>query len=472
MNNSRELINRFIKFEEDKNLFNLKIKGIYFWPHIRATIYNKIRSEKFNLGVERTKISNLKRISYYLKNLYDSIKKNPFYHIRQVDLLVFNHPRRVKLDNNNWISIYTDYFLNKIDMSYYVFERPYLGQHFKPIITQNIRYLDLIYRIASLSKLKRYLNYFSKKEKFLVETIQQNIENEFNIDFEDRFLLKLLSSKIPNVKNINKIYTFLIEKIDPKFIVEVAYCNSHHIVINEIASKKNIITIELQHGVIGKDHIAYNFFKKRNYKWFPDYIVLFGDFWKNNARFPVENDHLKIFGFPHHNRMVRNYSNIKYSGKIRILFISQGPIGHELSKLAYSLNKILDTDKYQIIYKLHPGEYGHWKNIYKELLNSSIKVIDNQKKNLYYYFSTSRYQVGVCSTALYEGLSFNLITFIYKTKLSTYMSDLYNNNIAYLIEDENEILKLLEKDKKLHFNKYNFWSETYNKNFENLIKNL
>src|SRR5699024_8411693 len=95
-----------------------------------------------------------------------------------------------------------------------------------------------------------------------------------------------------------------------------------------------------------------------------------------------------------------------------ILFISQGTIGEELSKLAKQISELAEFP-YSIIYKLHPGEYDRWKTNYPWLLNSNIQVVASDNPPLYELFAKSKIQVGVTSTAMYEGLNFGLDTYIY-----------------------------------------------------------
>ena len=66
----------------------------------------------------------------------------------------------------------------------------------------------------------------------------------------------------------------------------------------------------------------------------------------------------------------------------QMLFISQGVIGKYLSELAYETANSLNGDdgtqnnqNYNFIYKLHPGEYGTWKENYDYLTKAVEKHI-------------------------------------------------------------------------------------------------
>jgi hypothetical protein len=116
------------------------------------------------------------------------------------------------------------------------------------------------------------------------------------------------------------------------------------------------------------------------------------------------------FGYPYLDRQTDQVSTD--SNPRQILFISQGTIGKELSKVAVELNNELNSN-WRIIYKLHPGEYDRWKTEYGELQQSDVTVIDGDQPSLYQLFAESSAQVGVASTALFEGTTFSLKTYVY-----------------------------------------------------------
>ena len=89
------------------------------------------------------------------------------------------------------------------------------------------------------------------------------------------------------------------------------------------------------------------------------------------------------------------------------------------------MSKIMDTDKYEIVYKLHPKEYDSWKHDYPWLIDSNIEVIDSNLNDVYYYMAKANLQIGCNSTVLFEGLGFNLDTVILKISGYEYMEVLY-----------------------------------------------
>ena len=163
----------------------------------------------------------------------------------------------------------------------------------------------------------------------------------------------------------------------------------------------------------------------------------------------------------------------------QILFISQGVIGKYLSKLAYeTTSNINDSQNFKFIYKLHPGEYGTWKENYDYLTRAvdelnNFTVIDKSEPPLYELFAESHYQIGAFSTAIYEGLAFNCKTFIIDVPGVEYLDDLIDKNIVKKVKSSEELINYLKEDEEneIIFKEYD--KDYFFKNFdETIFKNI
>jgi len=91
------------------------------------------------------------------------------------------------------------------------------------------------------------------------------------------------------------------------------------------------------------------------------------------------------------------------------------------------------------VYKLHPGEYDRWQDEYPQLANADVRVIDKSEPPLYRLFAESSAQIGVGSTAVYEGLCFDLETFVFDTDGAEVLRPLVEDGTASLIRDVDEL---------------------------------
>ena len=391
-------IDNFLEYEKSNNLLNANIEGFYFWGYIRFKLYSEIINEKEKLQSQSTG-TNKRIVKYLFKSL---IQNNPFFSKKKPDLLVFQHPRKVR-EGDYYECIYTDPFLKDLNLDYLVFERNFNGKHYSPVKHSNIKYTDaldilsvglskIIFRKKSFNQLADIISKIVIDLNSLYDT---NIDSGTIIDFAIKLYKRWIIQK--------KIIRLLLNRYKPKCILEVVYYSFSNLIINEVAKELKIPTIELQHGTMGRHHIAYNFSNKGSLPYFPDKIFLFSNYWKENSRLPLGDKDLIVTGFPYlEKNMYKHYfDNIEAKTdykKTTILFVSQLTIGEVSSKFAYDYIKLLGKDavKYRIIYKLHASEFSDWKSRYPWLLEicDDIEIIEDNNTSIYDFFAISDIQIG------------------------------------------------------------------------------
>jgi hypothetical protein len=168
-----------------------------------------------------------------------------------------------------------------------------------------------------------------------------------------------------------------------------------------------------------------------------------------------------------------NKGSVSSDERKKILFISQPTIGEELSILATKLNQILDQSKYRIVYKLHPSEFSSWKEKYPWLIEEDIDVADRASGDVHHNLSSAFVQVGVSSTALFEGLGYGLNTAIFRAPFHEYMEELYQKGLACLVEDANQLLAYINScGKQIIYNSDYFWKSNSMNNFNEAIDSI
>lgn len=111
---------------------------------------------------------------------------------------------------------------------------------------------------------------------------------------------------------------------------------------------------------------------------------------------------------------------------------------------------------HDIVYKLHPGEYDRWESEYPWLREADFKIIDRSEAQLYKLFAESSTQIGVGSTAVYEGLAFGLETYVYDCLGSEVLQPLVKNGSAAMVSTVNELSTLLGTNKSSFDREYYF----------------
>ena len=435
---SEELIERFIDLEEKNEFFNLKIEKIKFWLYIRFDIYTCLMQ---NYGLYNKNVSPDAQFSRKV-DLVEFIKrmtvKNQFF-LRKKDILIFSCARKVK-ENTYYKCVYTDLISKNLDNTYYIFDDSYEGIYYFPRNVSGIKNLD----IDSYRKLN------NKKEiSFNGQILEENIYSIIEKEIDKPLTIaqkKQINSYLVNVLNTyndwKKYYYHILKKIKPKLIMIVCYYGFKMMLLCETAKELGIPVVELQHGTMGKEHIAYNFLKKRRLKSFPDYIFTFSQYDKKAARFPLTSDRIYAVGYPEMENKIIEYKKLfKKKKKKKILFISQTI--KEIFEYAAELSNRIDLEKFEIIIKLHPREIGNWRKEFGKIINGSkVTIIDNNK-NIYYYLAQADYVVGIFSTVLLEATMFNTNIVVIKKASYTYMKDLYENNMAELIDSVDRLEEIV-----------------------------
>lgn len=483
----KEICQNIWNLEEKYELNHQMIQDCYPWQLIRMYLYYEI-TRKTNVfeSAQQSSLSLFDKINSFLPFLKNSVLSNPLSGNENMDVLIFDHPRKVIFEDE-YQDIYS-YFLkdtlNEMGKSFETIESPYLNNHFrnnKNIKENHVKFNDRILLGSFIHKTRnRGKVPFTKEEKQLINTVKEELESTFKIEID---LFRIIEDHILNFQYDYKKYIELLEKKNPKIVfLVVAYENKALIAA---CKKMNIEIIELQHGTISPYHLGYSYPEKsmklnneiREIEYFPDKILSFGDYWKNASYYPIDSDNIISMGFPYFEENSRTYMKMaeeklnQKSDNKQILFISQGVIGKYLSKLAYEIAENGNED-YQIIYKLHPGEYGTWRENY-EYLNKAIdefdnfKVIDESQPPLYELFAKSHYQVGAFSTAIYEGLAFNCKTFIIDVPGVEYLDDLIEKDIVKKVKDSEELIDYIIKDEtnEIQFKEYDkdFFFKNYDK---------
>ena len=445
-----ELIDKFLEFEDENSLLKKS------WGYIRFELLREIESKNNGTASFETNIQKPQgnRFIRRLKQSLTAYRRSPMRRRETCNILFLNHERRMLLDGKD-TPIYFYALIEELTGSYALLEpwNIYGGHYGSERFSENTYYLD---GFCAAAKIYRALHIYRKIDTiFSVEFIKilDSLEAEFNIKLDkDSWIKKIWILKSGYTVG-KKYFSKMLKKLKPKCILEVVHYNYLFMMINEAAHELGIPVFELQHGVMGYHHIAYNYLKKCRYPNLPDKMLLYSDFWKAETRFPLDNKNVIAVGYPHMERMVKKYSPVtKEENCIVFLFISQWTISKSLSRFAVDVAEALEVKgiNYKIIYKLHPGEVLNWSQNFPWLMESkhNIEVIDNAERNIYEFYSIANVQVGVYSTGLYEGLAFNLKTFIFKAPGSEGMKSLYENGYARLVTDPAELLKNLYCDEK------------------------
>lgn len=401
----------FWKLEQKYDLLDFTYGLAKPWQYRRIDLYYRLAKKSGVLEQAHSELSTQGRIQKLWKFIINSFLYNP-YITSKADVAVFSHPRAKSVDGKN-IDIYTHYFIESLrreNIRYVEYRKPYLGEH-QHSKSKNVKYLDFILILTYFFKL-----FVSAKEnipfvKSLQDDIDEVVEDSFDID-------GYLKNESKRFKVEFYLYTFLFKVNKCKKIYVVPSYGNGAVV--DAAKKMKIEVVEIQHGTFSRYHLGYSYPNRIELlDYFPDKFMVWNRFWKEMMPLPIQDENVIVYQFDYLKNLRNNYCRV---GKVknRAIVISQGAIGEQIA------NKILQNydrfKEYDIFYKLHPGEYDRWEtypSLVKLLEYENITLV--KKIDLYEEFAKSEYQIGVFSTAIYEGVEFECKTILLNVNGIEYM---------------------------------------------------
>ena len=144
--------------------------------------------------------------------------------------------------------------------------------------------------------------------------------------------------------------------------------------------------------------------------------------------------------------------------------------GKDLESLVLELATKLND--FSFIYKMRPNEYSFWEEVYSSALKKqpNIYVIDSDKYHLYDLFKISSYQIGINSTAILEGMTFHLKTFILKSGHYLEMTPLIKSKYGSLVSSSTDIIDNLEVEVKEELDYVDLFSSESIENIKQCLK--
>ena len=411
--------------ESALGLLNESIGDVYFWERIRFSVHKDIATAT---GLMDASPSETGAVSEYLSGSWllaqNIVVRNPFL-APDSELLFYGKGRRKQLQDDRWWDIYIDPVLETTDRSATCFERPYNVSHSRPAKTNDLRYTDLIQYAGTLLETVGIGRVsLSESEQALLGQIESEIAARFDVDMSivDQVGrdLSLRRVRLP-------LYRRLLQRVSPKVAFLTASYGGREAFV-EACQAEGVPVVELHHGVMTRYHIAYSFPDVAKHV-FPDYFFSFGDYWADSVDLPLPDEQVISVGYPYLERRSSRYAD--QSSDERIVIISQRRVREQLSRFALLLDNS-DTVDSDVVYKLHPDEYDGWRDAYPRLADSNVEVVGDEPP-LYELFATSTTQVGVNSTALFEGLKFGLDTYILDAPGWEYMRFLVDNGFAVVV---------------------------------------
>jgi len=431
------------RLEKSQNLLSANLLRIPYWPMVRMRAFYSLAIcmglYKNPHPFERDVRWLLKYVGGVVSNALSNIFK--FKKLSTANILILEHPRTKKYQNN-FIDIYSYFYAKKIlnknpKKSVLILSRTLNG-----VIDKKDEFVRFNIDIIELGRLGIgvVFGHFLPFGHSLLKQIQTNVNSR-----PDPVCLRKINTIIKKGW-IEFIFTYSAYRIlfffatnASELVMVDAYSSRAGLIA--AAKKSGLKVLELQHGVIGEYHLGYSYPSSFNLEYLPDELLVWSGYWKGEIE-AVWPGNISIFPNYYLLEQKEKYKNQHERSANSIVVLSQGTISRQLSKLI--LDNIKHLSKYKIYYKLHPSEVDNWQSdVSLRMLNKCASFSVVESADLFSLFAKCEYQLGVYSTALFEGREFGCKTILANLPgveyMKNYKPDYWFDDFIGIIENKHQL---------------------------------
>jgi hypothetical protein len=315
--------------------------------------------------VRRTRADQVRLVG---KHVAGTVTRNPFLARGSYDALVVPHPRKPA-----GVEIYTDSLRASLADSALVLDSGINGTPLPGSVN-----LDFFTSAAGAVR--------SRKVNARCAEIASALEAETGVKVP---VAALVAREVPKHTRLRAIYRTLLKRRRIKTVyVVVAYFHQH---IVGAARDLGIRVVELQHGAISPYHLGYSYPGRPDVADQPDELWCFGSYWTDVADLPAGMK-AEVTGASFISPL--SPADLAAKDPRLVVFLSQGTTGPAL--LSYAAALATARPDLDVAFHLHPSERST-----DYVLPDGVRL---SAGNTLEVLASATYQVGVSTTALFEGM--------------------------------------------------------------------
>ena len=438
-----QLIEEFLHFERQQNPASLEVAGVEVWAYLRQRLFDDwsrsrgVHAERQSSPTRRYGRHALaqRRVLGQVLRRYDPRR------LTRAPVLFLSHSRHAALETRH-VSPYTHFLLRALPPdSYWDLQFSDGGKHHVDDGLERVLYLDALHQGAFKGyALARRWGRFRRTLSAAARDLGALVQRELGYAPDAARLDQLLWNAVRTQHGWGSVCERLLDRVQPKLIVNVVHYNWPTLTLTERAHRRGIEVAELQHGTVSPEHIAYNVGLPQRSRTAPDHFLSFGEFWSQMVRgLGLPPERTPAIGF---SWLENRISRAPRAPARTLLVLSQRSIGVELSKLAVEVARRVRELGWRVIYRLHSGEVADHRERMPWLIDAPLEV-STGGVDLYRQFGEVSAQLGVYSTALFEGVAFALPTLVARLPGSGAMTALVDFGGARFVADAADVADAL-----------------------------
>jgi len=407
--------------ERRHGLLSLEVGGVRVWEAERMPIYYRLCEA---LGVfqrpHAAAPGPAARVRARATRMLHGLTRNPFLARPRPDVLVFPHSR-VRREDGAVRDVYTDAYCRRLRAEgrrVLTVQPRFPGVDAGLIAAPEVRTDAFPALLTAALRATRRRVPLGTEAAATARAAGEALHDALGVRLD---LEALFADRAARFLAAHRVYRGLLARLRPReVVVVVGYWLAPLI---RAARESGIPVTEVQHGVMTPYHLGYSFPEGTGRPaYFADRFLAWGPYWTESLPFPLPPERVEVIGFDHFRAQAARYRDLTRDPD-RVVVISQGALGPRLADLMWHNREAFRGR--EVRYKLHPGEYDRWRG-YEGL--KRLAALDNvtveTDTDLYALLAGAGTQVGVFSTALFEGFALGCRTVLCDLPGVEYMTPL------------------------------------------------
>lgn len=310
-----EKVESFFSFEENAHTEKVKTSKFSLWPFLRIYLASQL-----TFGYDRRVQANTSHFKKLAKHLFRGF--NCWF--KRFDIIVLSSSDQRKLINGK----FTDRIdLLKYDQNKILFLELPSPDHYT---AKNTASKNLISRLNLYAAEIILAKFFSSQQLQGKEIIANAEKLGARIDADG--LSKRFHAQ-------HRVFSFVLSRWKPQLLIVVnSYTNMPYV---KAAKDKSIRVVEMQHGVIGEKHYAYQIRFKPDRSYYPDYLLSFGKaeqkVFEGKNNFIARENVIPVGSFyiDYISKNLKLYPEMEQFGKYRLKVCISGQVAFEDKMLSF-----------------------------------------------------------------------------------------------------------------------------------------
>ena len=433
----QEAAERIRQFEQEHELFKLKIDGVSAWRLLRFWV-----SMQLIIHPEDAKpqSDNKKRLLRGLQEL-----PGYFFPKRARFLMDTSSSLRIEKEGDLYKDVFFDDLILDLGDSFKL-ERVN-SEAFHALNNQALVKCDLT--ATPLELLTGFLNRFTRR-RTEIETAARQLRDSIQHGLGLAVTEEKISRELHYFYWSRRVYRRLLEKIQPQAVL---ISNTNEFAMLAAARDLGIRSFELQHGIFSRNHPDALSAEAKPYKdtlLIPDHILLFGEYWQQElAANGFYDDELLPVGSARMDkyRQQRVTTRRTADGPLKMVFTTQGLVVSEVA--AYLREFFARADEagidFDLTIKLHPV-YDPSPEPYRQVLGKDDRVrivLGTEMPSTFTLLSQADLHLSIASACHYDALGLGVPTVVLPLNGYTVVKKLIELGHAPAARSPQELVDLL-----------------------------